>query len=69
MASPYSLRWEIERTYNILEEFMKSENIWYVRNRSYDSAIGPKTIAYNHMLVSNIELGENSREVIKNVAC
>ena len=29
----YRLRWEIERTFSILEEIMPSENIWYVRNR------------------------------------
>ncbi len=68
-ASLYSLRWEIERTFSILEEIMKAENIWYVRNRSYYSAIGLKTIAYNLMVVSNIEFGENPTEVMKIVAC
>ena len=29
----YRLRWEIERTFSILEEIMHSEHIWYVRNR------------------------------------
>ena len=53
-SSLYSLRWEIERTFSILEEIMRAENIWYVRNRSYDTAIGLKAIAYNLMIISNI---------------
>ena len=53
-SSLYSLRWEIERTFSILEEIMNAENIWYVRNRSYDTAIGLKAIAYNLMIISNI---------------
>ena len=28
-ASMYPLRWEIERTFSILEEILKCENIWY----------------------------------------
>ena len=27
-SSLYSLRWEIERTFSILEEILKAENIW-----------------------------------------
>jgi hypothetical protein len=50
-SSLYSLRWEIERTFSILEEIMNAENIWYVRNRSYDTAMGLKAIAYNLMIV------------------
>ena len=42
----YSLKWEIERTFSILEEIMKEEKIWY-------TAIGLKTIAYNLMIISN----------------
>ncbi len=53
-SSLYSLRWEIERTFSILEEIMRAENIWYVRNRSYNTAIGLKAIAYNLMIISNI---------------
>jgi len=68
-ASLYSLRWEIERTFSILEEIMRAENIWYVRNRSYDAAIGLKAIAYNLMIVSNTESGEKPREIMKIVSC
>ena len=39
-SSLYSLRCEIERTFSILEEIMRAENIWYNRNRSYDAVIG-----------------------------
>jgi len=68
-ASMYSLRWEIERTFSILEEIMKTENIWYVRNRDYDTAMGLKAIAYNLMIVSNIETGNKPREIMKIVSC
>ena len=65
----YSLRWEIERTFSILEEKIKTENIWYVRNRSYDTAMGLKAIAYNLMIISNIKMGNKPREIMKIVSC
>lgn len=68
-SSLYSLRWEIERTFSILEEIMRAENIRYVRNRSYDTAIGLKAIAYNLMIVSNVKAGEKPREIMKIVSC
>jgi hypothetical protein len=68
-SSLYSLRWEIERTFFILEEIMRAENIWYVRNRSYDTAIGLKAIAYNLMIISNIKMGNKPREIMKIVSC
>ncbi|GGM76587.1 hypothetical protein GCM10007108_13330 [Thermogymnomonas acidicola] len=68
-ASLYSLRWEIERTFSILEEIMRAENIWYTRNRSYDIAIGLKAIAYNLVVVSNMKAGEKPREIMKIVSC
>ena len=64
----YSLRWEIERTFSIIEEILNCENIWYTRKRDYDSAIGLKAIAYNLMVLSNIISGENPRGIIKIVA-
>ena len=67
--SLYSLRWQIERTFSILEEIMRAENIWYNRNRSYDTAIGLKTIAYNLMVISNIKTGNRPREIMKIVSC
>ena len=57
-ASLYSLMWEIERTFSILEEILQCENVWYTKNRDYDSAMGLKAIAYNLMVISNIEAGE-----------
>ncbi len=34
----YSMRWEIGRTFSILEGIMGSENIlWYFNNRDYDN--------------------------------
>ena len=68
-ASLYSLRWQIERTFSILEEIMKTENIWYVKNRDYDTAMGLKAIAYNLMVVSNMKSGEKAREIKKIVVC
>ncbi len=68
-SSMYSMRWEIERTFSILDGIMGSENIWYVSNRDYDNIIGLKVIAYNLMLISNIEYGDNRREIMKIVSC
>ena len=59
----------MERTFSILEEIMHCENIWHVRNRNYDTAMGLKMLAYNLMLVSNIRMGENPREIMKIVSC
>ena len=52
-ASRYSLRWEIERLFAILEDILKSEYIWYVRNRNYDVSIGIKIVAYNIIILLN----------------
>ena len=68
-SSMYSLRWEIERTFSILEEILQCENVWYTGNRSYDAAIGLKAIAYNLMIVSNIKTGNKPREIMKIVSC
>ena len=68
-ASMYPLRWEIERTFSILEEIMKAEYIWYTVNRDYDTAIGLKAIAYNLMVISNRVLGEKPRRIMKIVNC
>lgn len=68
-GSLYSLRWEIERTFSILEEIMHCENIWHVKNRDYDNAVGLRILAYNLMLLSNIRMGENPREIMKIVSC
>jgi hypothetical protein len=68
-ASLYSLRWEIERTFSIMEDILHCENIWYTRNRDYDTAMGLKAIAYNLMVISNRETGEKPREIMKIVTC
>ena len=64
-APIYSLRWEIERTFSILEEIMKCEYIYYVKNRDYDRAIGLKILSYNLMVISNMKIGERPREIMK----
>ena len=48
---------------------MGSENIWYVSNRDYDNIIGLKIVAYKLMVISNIEFGDNRREIMKIVSC
>jgi hypothetical protein len=48
---------------------MKTENIWYQRNRSYDTAIGLEIITYNLMVISDIESGEKPGEIMKIVSC
>jgi hypothetical protein len=52
-ASRYSLRWEIKRTFAILEDILDSEYIWYVRNRNYDVLIGMNIVAYNLVILLN----------------
>ena len=44
---------------------MSSENIWYVSNRDYDNIIGLREVAYNIMVISNIEPGDGRREIMK----
>ena len=51
--SRYKLRWEIERTFSILEEILHCEHIWYVRNRNYDVAVGERIVAYNCIVLVN----------------
>jgi hypothetical protein len=65
----YTLRWEIERTFSILEDMIISENIWIVANRNYDTAMGLRVVAYNLMVISNIENAERSPEIKKIVVC
>ena len=52
------MRWEIERMFSMLGGIMGSENI-----------IGLKVVAYNLIVVSNIEFGDSRREIMKIVSC
>ena len=52
-------------TFSVLEEIMGAEDIWYTTNRSYDSAISLKSIAYNLVIMLNKEAGNMSREMIR----
>ena len=52
-ASRYSLRWEIERTFAILEYILGCEYIWFVKNRDYDVSIGMKIVSYNLIILLN----------------
>ena len=56
----YRLRWEIERTFSILEEILHSEHIWYVRSRNYDVVVGERIVAYNCILLVN-QIGQRSK--------
>ncbi len=68
-GSMYTLRWEIERTFSIMEEMLQCEYVWYTKNRNYDTTMGLKAIAYNLMIVVNKEIGENPRSIMKFVSC
>ena len=52
-ASRYSLRWEIERTFAILEDILGCEFLWCARYRNYDVTIGMKIVAYNIIILIN----------------
>ncbi len=65
----HSMRWEIERTFSILEGIMGSMNIWYVNNRDYDNIIGLRVVGYNLIVILNIELGNGARRIMKIVSC
>jgi len=52
-ASRYYLRWEIERTFAILEDILGCEILWYARHRNYDVTIGMKIVAYNIIILMN----------------
>ena len=67
-SSMYYLRWEIERTFSILEEILQCENVLYTGNRSNDTAVGFKAIAYNLMVISNIKTENKPRETMKFVS-
>ncbi len=59
----YKLRWEIEKTFSILEEILGSNNAWYVPNRDYDVAIGMKTVAYNLVVLIN-QIGHRKKKIM-----
>ena len=48
---------------------MKAEYAWHAKNRDYGTAISLRAIAYNLMVISNMELGEKPREIMKIVSC
>jgi len=52
-APRYSLRWEIERKFGILENILRCEFLWYARYRNYDVTIGMKIVAYNTIILIN----------------
>ena len=62
--SRYRFRWEIERTFSILEEILHCENIWYVSNRNYDVAIGERIVAYNCIVMVNQIKQRSKREIM-----
>ena len=62
--SRYKLRWEMERTFSILEEILHSEHIWHVRNRNYDVAVGERIVAYNCIVLVNQIRQRSKREIM-----
>jgi len=47
----YSFKWEIERTFAILENILRCEFLWYTRNGNCDANIGMKIVAYNLLIL------------------
>jgi hypothetical protein len=46
-------RGEIERIFFIPKEILHCENIWYVRYRNYDVAVGKRIVKYNCIVLVN----------------
>lgn len=63
-ASRYSMRWEIERTFAILEDILNSEYIWFVRKRNYDVSIGMKIVVYNTIILLNQIYNRPKRQIM-----
>ena len=63
-SSRYSLRWEVERAFAILEDILKSEYIWFVRNRNYDVSIGMKIVVYNIIIILNQTYSRPKRQIM-----
>ncbi len=63
-ASRYRLRWEIERTFSILEGILGCEHVWYVPNRDYDVALGMKIVAYNLVVLINQMSHREKRKIM-----
>lgn len=47
---------------------MGSENIWFTRKISYDTAMGLRIVAYNLIVMTSTEIGNKHREIIKIVS-
>ena len=65
----HSTRWEIKRIFFLVVEIMDSENIRCYNNKDYYSAIRLKIITYKLMIISNMELGNNRRKMMKILSC
>ncbi len=53
VASRYSFRWEIERTFAIPEDILGCEYIRSVKYRNYDASIGMKIVAFGLIILQN----------------
>ena len=63
-SSRYSLRWEIERTFTILEDILKREYMWSVRNRNHNVSIGMKIVAYKIIILLNQMYQRPKRQIM-----
>ncbi|MCL4447839.1 MAG: transposase [Thermoplasmatales archaeon] len=63
-SSRYSLRWEIERTFAILEDILNCEYIWFARNRNYDVSISMKIVVYNIIIILNQTYSRPKRQIM-----
>lgn len=65
----FSQRPEIGMRFFILEEILRSENIWDTGKRNYNAAIGLKSIPYNLMVISNTKEGDRREKIKKILSC
>ncbi|WMT55292.1 MULTISPECIES: transposase [unclassified Acidiplasma] len=63
-SSRYKFRWEIERTFSILNEILEMEYIWYVKHRNYDVSIGEIIVSYNCIVMANKITGISGRKIM-----
>jgi hypothetical protein len=65
----YRLRWEIERTFSILEWILHCEKIRCVRNRNYNVTISERIVAYNCTFMVNQIKKRTKKEIIDIIIC
>ena len=49
--------------FSIFEEILKTDNVWNIDYRDYNTATGLRAFAYNLMVISNIDSREKPNEI------